>query len=271
MKCSNCGNDLPPQSRFCLHCGTKVPAEHDNKCSACGTALKPNAQFCHQCGQSVAPQHTGAAAHPDIEQEVFRGEEKARRPLWLTLLPLLGSVAVVAILFLLFYPHSNPEPAAMPAENSSPPAPGNQGQMDMAAMAPIFQQVDSLKNAIAQNPKDQNALMHLAAMYDMAGKYDQAAQYYQELLKIAPENVEARMNLAGAYFNIGQREQALSELNNVLKYRPNYDFAMYNMGVIYAAMSDKDKAREWWNKVITGSPTSDLARRAMEGMKLLNQ
>jgi cytochrome c-type biogenesis protein CcmH/NrfG len=269
MKCTSCGSELQANNRFCSHCGAQAKAEGGHKCTACGASLKPNARFCHHCGQTVAAPHAGGEAE-NIEREVFHAEEKTRRPLWLTLLPLLGSVAVVGILFLLFYPRSNPQPAAMPAAGSQT-APDNGGEFDMAAMAPVFRQIDSLKNAVVQNPKDVNALTHLAALYEMAGKYDQASNYYHDLLKVAPENVEARMNLAGAYFNMGQREQAVMELQNVLKYRPNYDYAMYNMGVIYAAMSQPDKAREWWNKVITGSPTSDLSRRAMEGMKMLNQ
>ena len=266
MRCSSCGNGLQTNSRFCSHCGAKASVAVENKCSACGATLRPNAQFCHQCGQaSAAP----AGAPALLEQEMPSSEEKTRGPLWKALLPLLGSVAVVGILFLLFYPRSNPQPAAMPAAGSQA-APSSEDEFDMAAMAPVFRQIDSLKNAVAQNPRDVNALIHLAAMYDMAGKYDQAAHYYQDILKISPEHVEARMNLAGAYFNLGQREQALAELTAVLKYRPNYDYAMYNLGVIYAAMSRPEQAREWWNKLVTASPTSDLARRAMEGMKSLN-
>lgn len=267
MTCSSCGTELQAGSRFCSHCGARVNLEAENKCPACGAILKPNAQFCHQCGHALAAPGAFAAS---AEEEVLPPATRGQRSLWVTLLPLLGSIAVVGILFLLFYPRSNPQPAAMPA-GSGQSAPGADDEFDMSAMEPVFRQIDSLKNAVAQNPRDVSALMHLAALYDMAGKYDQAATYYNDILKVTPENVEARMNLAGAYFNQGQREQAVAELNNVLKYRPNYDYAMYNMGVIYAAMAKPDKAREWWNKVITGSPTSDLARRAMEGMKMLNQ
>ncbi len=267
MKCSNCGTDLQAHSHFCSHCGTKVNIAGNDKCAACGAALKANARFCQQCGHAVAePGASGLA--PNMEQEIFAAEEKPQRPVWMTLLPLLGSIAVVGILFLLFYPRSNPQPAAMPA-GSGQAAPSQNEEFDMSAMAPVFRQIDSLKSTVAQDPKNVEALTHLAALYDMAGKYDQAAIYYNDILKAMPENVEARMNLAGAYFNLGQREQALAELSTVLKYRPNYDYAMYNMGVIYAAMSETGKAREWWNKVMTGSPTSDLARRAMEGMKML--
>ncbi|MGH7493466.1 MAG: tetratricopeptide repeat protein [bacterium] len=269
MKCANCETELLPHSRFCSHCGTKVSRENENKCSACGTTLKPGARFCQHCGEAVAGPSASSIAS-DLDREILQPEANVQRPLWMTLLPLLGSVAVVGILFLLFYPRSNPQPAAMPASGGQT-AQSNEDEFDMAAMAPVFRQIDSLKNAVTQNPKDIGALTHLAALYDMAGKYDQASSYYQDILKITPENIEARMNLAGAYFNLGQREQALAELHMVLKYRPNYDYAMYNLGVIYAAIAKPDEAREWWNKVTTGSPTSDLARRAMEGMKRLNE
>lgn len=258
MNCNQCGAEVSPQSRFCPACGTKLTQHSDGTCAACGGALKPGAKFCSQCGQAVAT------------AEVAPG--RGARSLWVTVALLASIPVVVGILFFLFYPRTNPEPinSAAPdraAGQSQPPA---QGMFDMAAMAPIFSQIDSLKKRAQEEPTDTNALLHLAALYDMAGKYEEAAGYYRDMLAVKPEDVETRLNLAGAYFNLKQNDRALAELQTALQHRPNYDFAMFNMAVIYAAMHEHEKAAEWWNKVIATSKSSDLVNRAQEGLKSLN-
>ena len=270
MTCKNCGADLQANSRFCSNCGTPVTTEQNQSCPACGAPLKANAKFCARCGQSVdAAQTVVASTPPPTTDEPAPSEARGRRSLVATLLPLLGIPALVGIIYLLTYKPSNPTPSqnSMSAGQSMPN--NQQDPFDMAAMAPVFRQIDSLKNVVKENPKAVEALAHLAALFDMAGKYDQASGYYRDLLAVTPENVEARMNLAGAYFNMGNHEKALEELHTVLEHRPNYDYAMYNLGVIYAAIHQHEKSAEWWNKVIAGAPNSDLAQRAREGIEKL--
>ncbi|MDZ7266987.1 MAG: tetratricopeptide repeat protein [candidate division KSB1 bacterium] len=272
MNCSQCGAEVSPQHRFCPACGTKLAHASAGTCAACGSELKPGAKFCHHCGQAVA-----GAATPPAHGVSGRG---TRSP-WVTISLLASIPVVVGILFFLFYPRTNPEPVkpstAAPAvsQNQSPaPRTGGMGGMggmgDMDAMAPIFAQIDSLKKRVKEDPKDLNALLHLAAIYEMAGKYEEAAGFYRDMLAVKPGDVETRLNLAGAYFNLKQNDRALAELQTVLQQRPDYDFAMFNMAVIYAAMHEHDKAAEWWNKVIATSKSADLINRAREGLKALN-
>lgn len=59
MLCSNCGTDLPDNSKFCLQCGrTTIPLAQDPPtttavCKKCGTELPPGARFCLRCGRPV--------------------------------------------------------------------------------------------------------------------------------------------------------------------------------------------------------------------------
>ncbi len=264
MKCQSCGHELQAQSRFCSNCGAKADAAGENKCPSCNAPLKSNAKFCSQCGVVLGAELVAATG-------AHAGKPRAqtqRSPL-LILLPLLGSIAVIAILFLLFYNPANPkqgETNGMSPQQAQTAPQSDEDQFDMSRMAPVFKQIDSLKNAVQTNPQDVNALAHLGALFDMAGKYEQAAGYYRDLLAVTPENVEARMNYAGALFNNNEREKALAELHAVLEYRSNYDFAMYNLGVIYAAQHEHDKAKEWWDKVIAADANGDLAKRARQSL-----
>ncbi|MEK7727270.1 MAG: zinc-ribbon domain-containing protein, partial [candidate division KSB1 bacterium] len=227
MKCQSCGHEVAANSRFCSNCGAKTSAANENQCPACSAQLKPNAQFCSQCGATA-----GISAALDLQ--AAPSPTQSRPAPLLILLPLLGTVVLIGILFLLFYNPANPKPGeanGMPASAQAQAMPqGGADQFDMSSMAPVFKQIDSLKNAVAPNPKDVGSLAHLGALFDMAGKFEQAAVYYRDLLAVEPENVEARMNYAGALFNNNERDKALAELHEVLQHRPNYDFAMYNLG-----------------------------------------
>ena len=61
MKCTNCGSELPPNSKFCEQCGTMVKTEIPTGknyrpkkfCEQCGAELKPGFMFCGKCGAPV--------------------------------------------------------------------------------------------------------------------------------------------------------------------------------------------------------------------------
>lgn len=46
--CPSCGQGNPPESKFCLRCGTRIVIPV--KCPQCGTQLPADARFCTECG-----------------------------------------------------------------------------------------------------------------------------------------------------------------------------------------------------------------------------
>lgn len=54
-QCAGCGKNLPPNARFCPKCGHPVDEKPvPVKCSKCGTENIPGASFCNQCGEKLA-------------------------------------------------------------------------------------------------------------------------------------------------------------------------------------------------------------------------
>ncbi len=47
--CPNCKAQIPAESKFCNHCGTKI----GSKCPACGADTVPGSAFCPECGQKL--------------------------------------------------------------------------------------------------------------------------------------------------------------------------------------------------------------------------
>lgn len=50
MKCTECGYELNPNSKFCQGCGAKVVEAPACVCPACGASVKEGAKFCGKCG-----------------------------------------------------------------------------------------------------------------------------------------------------------------------------------------------------------------------------
>jgi tetratricopeptide (TPR) repeat protein len=236
------------------------------------------ALFCHSCGQSVdgsdpaihrpATAESPATGASETEDEAGEGELEFRAGgrSWKTiLLPLVGIPVLVGIIFLLTYKQQNPKPISASAGTAQSEGEG-QG-VDMAAMEQVSQQIAKYKSDLQANPKDTTALLALGGMYEIASRFDEAADYYRRYLEVEPGNLQVRMSLAGVYYNHNQRQLALNEIQQVLKRQPNYDYAMYNLGVIYLAEGKKDEAIKWWHKVIEANPSGELAHSAREQIK----
>ncbi|MBV8248978.1 MAG: zinc ribbon domain-containing protein [Comamonas sp.] len=73
MNCSQCGNALAAQARFCNRCGCpQTPAEpaatqDGSICPQCHASCQPQAKFCAQCGASLAPAADVARPAPPPE------------------------------------------------------------------------------------------------------------------------------------------------------------------------------------------------------------
>ncbi|MCH9045529.1 MAG: zinc ribbon domain-containing protein, partial [SAR324 cluster bacterium] len=49
MECPQCKHDNPPNSKFCLKCGSR----QENFCPQCQSALPIEAAFCNACGHDL--------------------------------------------------------------------------------------------------------------------------------------------------------------------------------------------------------------------------
>lgn len=53
MVCSQCGNKVKEEIRFCPKCGTPVPENKKIICPVCGATASGNSKFCPQCGENL--------------------------------------------------------------------------------------------------------------------------------------------------------------------------------------------------------------------------
>lgn len=65
MKCTNCNNEIPNDSKYCKNCGTKILKIESNNvkeektiCNNCGSDISECSNFCKQCGHAINSQYT---------------------------------------------------------------------------------------------------------------------------------------------------------------------------------------------------------------------
>jgi class 3 adenylate cyclase len=57
MQCPRCQHENPPDSKFCLGCGSNIGLV----CLSCGTSLPAGSRFCNKCGTPVRREPTSQA------------------------------------------------------------------------------------------------------------------------------------------------------------------------------------------------------------------
>jgi len=124
---------------------------------------------------------------------------------------------------------SAPPAGGMPA--GAPSGPGGGGEQQVM-MERVFQEISALKAAVQQNPKDANALLRLANLFQDAGKYEEGIQYYHQVLTLRPNDVNPRTDMGICLRETGKVDEALAEFRKSLEIDPKHWQTWLNLGVV---------------------------------------
>jgi tetratricopeptide (TPR) repeat protein len=116
---------------------------------------------------------------------------------------------------------------------------------------------DMLKQVLAANEKSVEALNSLAMLMHMQGRTAEAAQYYQKVLDIEPDQLVVLNNLAWLLCE-EQNEYARARqlVDRGLVQNPRYIDLIDTSGMIYLRTNEYDKAAAEFNKCLTLYPQS---------------
>jgi Flp pilus assembly protein TadD len=133
------------------------------------------------------------------------------------------------------------QPAAVAAEApvAAAPAATASGGSPMGA---IFQQINTLKQAIERDPNNAGALAQLGTMYMDAGKFPQAIEYFERALKVR-DDPQLRTDLGICYRNNNEAEKSLAEFRQVVQAHPEQWQALFNEVIILAETRRTDEAK----------------------------
>jgi putative PEP-CTERM system TPR-repeat lipoprotein len=94
------------------------------------------------------------------------------------------------------------------------------------------------KNALEKDQNYFEARKQLAKAYMSAGKFDQAGQEYQKLLRMDPSAVQFQLELAKAYLSAGKTAEALKEVAGFMESQPRSPEALEIRGYAQTASGD---------------------------------
>jgi len=120
-------------------------------------------------------------------------------------------------------------PAAAPAAGGNP-------------MGAVMQQLAALKEAIARDPNNFDALVQLGGMYMDAAKFPQAAEYLERAVAIR-DDASARMDLGVCYKQTGQLDRALDEFQRAAKMAPDQWQPIFNEAIVLIDLHRVDEAK----------------------------
>jgi cytochrome c-type biogenesis protein CcmH/NrfG len=129
----------------------------------------------------------------------------------------------------------------------------------------------AMKSTAQQNPADAVTRVQLGNMYFDAGRFQEAADWYEAALKIHPKDVNASTDLGIAYYYMNQPDRALAQFDRSLIVDPSHAKTLLNIGIVRAfGKQDLKGAADVWQKVLVVAPASEearAARQALDGLR----
>ena len=129
----------------------------------------------------------------------------------------------------------------------------------------------SMKTLAAQNPNDADTRVQLGNMYFDAGRYQDAAQWYEQALKLRPKDANVSTDLGISYYYMNDPDRALTQFDQSLKMDPKHAKTLLDIGIVRAfGKQDMKGAAEVWQKVLEVAPGSEeaqAARQALDGLR----
>jgi tetratricopeptide (TPR) repeat protein len=133
---------------------------------------------------------------------------------------------------------------------------GNPAQNPYSNESIFFQ----VKQDLAKNPNDPDALYHLADLYDRNSQYPEAIETYQKVVKLKPDMGYAYFKIGTAYDRLNQPEKAVSAFKEAAKHMPEYAVIYNNMGVAYGHLGKLNEEAASLKKAIQLRPRYSAAR-----------
>jgi Tfp pilus assembly protein PilF len=119
---------------------------------------------------------------------------------------------------------------------------------DYAQAAQFFE------NALRINPSEKLIFFNQAYALSQLQRRDEAKEKYLQAIQLDPLFLQARHNLALLYMESNDLTKAMDSFENVLRLDPNYVAAHMNLAKIYVRLGKRDAAREHVSKVLSIAP-----------------
>lgn len=136
-----------------------------------------------------------------------------------------------------------------------------------APAAPIVneQELQAYRDILKGDPKNIRAATELGnRLYD-AGRWSEAAIYYEQAFALDPKNINVSTDLATAIWYSGKPDEALAQFEKSLALNPGHPQTLFNVGIVRAeGKNDHAGAVRAWEKLLELNPSYPEASRVRE-------
>jgi cytochrome c-type biogenesis protein CcmH/NrfG len=138
-------------------------------------------------------------------------------------------------------------PQSSSATNAQP-TPEQMKAMGDAQARPLLEKLKS-------TPNDFELLAGIGNIYYDTQQYAIAINYYQQALKVQPENAAVRTDMGTSYWFSGDADTAIEEFKKSLSYDPNRANTLFNLGIVqWQGKMDVEGAIATWQKLLATNP-----------------
>jgi len=131
--------------------------------------------------------------------------------------------------------------------------------------------IDDLERAATLTPDVHLVSMRLAELYDEAGRFDDAAHHYQNVLAVDPGAADIWYALGLVYFRGGREAESIAALNRAAELRAGFWEAYYLRGAVFRALGGRDEAEADLKKALELAPDAAPARLALMALYIENR
>jgi cytochrome c-type biogenesis protein CcmH len=160
---------------------------------------------------------------------------------------------------------------AAPAQAAAAPASTAPAAPNTRAAVLDEAKVTALKSVADHQPSNAQPRIELANLYFDAERYDDAIKWYEEALKLTPNDVNVSTDLAVCYYYSNKADRALEQLDRSLKINPKHAKTLLNLGIVKAfGKQDLAGATKAWQQVVDldpNSPEGQAAKRALDTLR----
>ncbi|HEY0781034.1 MAG TPA: tetratricopeptide repeat protein [Thermoanaerobaculia bacterium] len=103
-------------------------------------------------------------------------------------------------------------------------------------------EIQALREQVAKNPKDADAVLKLAGMNFQIQNWQRARDLFQQYLNLRPDDPDALSDLGICYQELGDLQQALDRFHRAQKIAPTHWQSRYNEVIALATMNRFDEA-----------------------------
>jgi tetratricopeptide (TPR) repeat protein len=130
--------------------------------------------------------------------------------------------------------------------------------------------ITMLKDVLAKDPEDPNALYLMGMSYSKKQMYTEAIEALDRVVQLVPNFPPAQFELAICYQNQGDKDTALEHYRKTLEMDSNNPDAAFNAGLILFELNQVDEALAFFEKAVSLRP-DDPAYLEMAGRCEIHQ